>query len=522
MKSLFPAWRHAGLALLGALALLRADTAAPVDPAPESAAPVPPPAMPPPAMPPAAMPPAAPPEALLPLAAALEQPAQPMTFEKAAVATIFYTLGKAYHFNVSVDPRIAGAVLLRFNGGTLHQLIDSLLETNDLYAEQRDNFLYIRRSRTEFYLVEYPQINRSSSSSSTVSLSPTSQNLAGTTGTTGLTLNTGAASPASPGGLASLTQDNTQFQISEKNEDTFWSGVEADLKGQILAEEKLVLNKFSGIVSIDTTRQRHVFWKEYLRLLNQRITAQVLVEVRLDEVALNQDHKLGIDWTQVQTSLGGSNQIGPVNLATNLTSVATTTLPGDTLLGNFSVGRLSAVFHALEQQGTLRTITKPSIRLLNNQKGFVKVGEDRTFWSLSSNVTVNTGTTNGSTIAQTTYSGQRQTFGVVLPVTAQIGQDGWVTLVIEPARTQLNAIDSSPDGKQTSPVTGDQRISTMLRLRDNQSAILGGLNTERTGQDSRRVPLLGNLPFLGRLARTDATVRETTELLVTVSVKVIQ
>ena len=57
MKSLFPAWRHAGLALLGALALLRADTAAPVDPAPESAAPVPPPAMPPPAMPPAAMPP---------------------------------------------------------------------------------------------------------------------------------------------------------------------------------------------------------------------------------------------------------------------------------------------------------------------------------------------------------------------------------------------------------------------------------------------------------------------------------
>ncbi|MFI5337867.1 MAG: hypothetical protein ACHQ5A_13850, partial [Opitutales bacterium] len=89
---------------------------------------------------------------MLPLAAALEQTAQPMTFEKAGLATIFYTLGKAYHVNVSVDPRITGTALLRFNGGTLHQLIDSLLEANDLYSEQRDNFLYIRRTRTEFYL----------------------------------------------------------------------------------------------------------------------------------------------------------------------------------------------------------------------------------------------------------------------------------------------------------------------------------------------------------------------------------
>ncbi|MFI5337941.1 MAG: type II secretion system protein GspD, partial [Opitutales bacterium] len=399
-------------------------------------------------------------------------------------------------------------------------LIDSLLEANDLYSEQRDNFLYIRRTRTEFYLVEYPQINRSSSSSSSVSLSPTTQNV--TPGGTGLTLNTGLASPGTPGNPTGLTQDTTQFQITEKNEDTFWSGVENDLKAQILPDEKLVLNKFSGIVAIDTSRQRHAFWKEYLHLLNQRISAQVLVEVRLDEVVLNNAHKLGIDWTQVQSSLGGGNLIGPVGAATDLTAVATATLPGDTLLGNFSVGKLSAVFHALQQQGTLHTITKPSIRLLNNQKGFVKVGEDRTFWSLSSDVTVNTGTTNGSTIAQTTYTGQRQTFGVVLPVTAQIGQDGWVTLVIEPARTQLNAIDTSPDGKQSSPVTGDQRISTMLRLRDNQSAILGGLNTERTGHESRRVPLLGDLPFLGRLARTEAETRETTELLVTISVKVIQ
>jgi MSHA biogenesis protein MshL len=456
---------------------------------------------------------------MLPLEEALAQPAQPMTFEKASLATVLYTLGKAYHFNVIVDPRVTGTTLLRFNGGTLRQLVDSLLESNDLYSETRDNFLYVRKTKTEFYFLEYPQISRSTTSSSSVSLSPTQQ---GGTGTTpGLTLNTGLASPA-PGQGQALAQDNTQFQITEKNEDTFWSGVESDLKGQLQPDEKLVLNKFSGIAAIETSRQRHTFWRDYLRLLNQRITAQVLVEVRIDELTLDDAHKLGVDWTQVKTSLGGSNTVGPITVATNLAGVPAATLPGDTLLGNFSVGRLSAVFHALQQQGNLRTITKPSIRLLNNQKGYVKVGEDRTFWSLASNVTVNTGTANGSTISQTTYSGQRQTFGVVLPVTAQISQDGWVTLVIEPARTQLNAIDSSPDGKQNSPVTGDQRISTMLRLRDNQSAILGGLNSEHTARQTRRIPLLGDLPYVGRLARTEAETKQTGELLVTVSVKIIQ
>jgi len=54
---------------------------------------------------------AAAPDVMLPLAEALEQPARPMTFEKAPLATIFYTLGKAYRINICVDPRITGTAL---------------------------------------------------------------------------------------------------------------------------------------------------------------------------------------------------------------------------------------------------------------------------------------------------------------------------------------------------------------------------------------------------------------------------
>ncbi|WP_342751233.1 type II and III secretion system protein (plasmid) [Termitidicoccus mucosus] len=238
----------------------------------------------------------------------------------------------------------------------------------------------------------------------------------------------------------------------------------------------------------------------------------------------NNEHKLGIDWTQISTAIENAATVGPIQTTTDITTIGSQTLAGDTLLGNFSVGKLSAAFAALRQQGEIKTLLKPSIRLLNNQKGFVKAGDDKTFWSLYSNITINNNSITPQTTTQKIYQGQRQTFGVVLPVTAQISDDGWVTLVIEPARTDLKGTDVSPDGEQTSPTTADQRISTMLRLRDNESAIIGGLSNETSGEQTRGVPGLSAIKFLGlgKLFRTDAKFTTISELVVTVSVKIIQ
>ena len=153
----------------------------------------------------------------------------------------------------------------------------------------------------------------------------------------------------------------------------------------------------------------------------------------------------------------------------------------------------------------------------------MKVGEDRTFYSLFSNVSISQpGLGAAQTTTQNIYQGQQQTFGVVLPVTAQIARDGWVTLVLEPARTQLNGISTSPDNTQTSPDTGDQSISTMLRLRDGESTMLGGLVTKTESKQTNGIPFLSSLPWLGRLTRTDASSGIMDELIVTVSVHVIK
>ena len=455
----------------------------------------------------------------------LDHVVAPLTAENANLPTLFHTIGKTYGVTITVDPNVKGTVLLRFNGGTLRQLLQTLLDSNDLFMEDHAGTIAIKRSRVEFYFIEYPQIARSASSSTSVSLSPNQNTgLGGYTGVGGPSVLPNYGTPNAVGAIGGTgSSGSTSFSIAEKSEDSFWGSIEADIKTQKTEEENISPNRFSGIVAIETTRRRHQFWKDFFKLLNERINAQVLVEVRIDEVTLNSAHKLGIDWTQVQTAIGQAGTVGPITTTTAITNLGAAPLPNNTVLGNFSAGKLSAVFTALQQQGEVKMVTKPSLRLLNNQKGFVKVGEDRTFWSLYSNVSINQpGVGTPQTTTQDVYQGQQQTFGVVLPVTAQISRDDWVTLVLEPARTQLNGVDTAPDHTRTSPQTGDQSISTMIRLRDGETSVLGGLVTKANAKQANSIPGLNKIPWLGRLARTDAQSETLNELIMTVTVHIIR
>jgi type II secretory pathway component GspD/PulD (secretin) len=459
-----------------------------------------------------------------PIASALRKEIAPWTFERTPIDAIFYAIGRAHKFNITVDPDVKGEALLRFNGGTLGDLVQNLLISNDLYMERVGNFLYIKKYRTEFYDVDYIEAERSSNSSSAVNMTPPQNNNAsqGAYGTnTGAAMNQmGTMQFSTPGNTAG---DASTLSIQEKSKSTFWDTLEKDIQAQTVEGEKVALNPFQGTATIRATTFRHRFWREYFANTNERSNAQVQVEIRIFEIRLNKEHSLGVDWSQLATTIGDSagNILGPVTTDTGIAGVSNTVLAPNTIVGNFSAGKLSGVVSALSEQGNLRTLSNPRLRLMNNQKAYVKVGDDKTFWSLYGNIN----STNSSVGSQTTtydiYQSSRQTFGVVLPITAQISRDGWVTLVLEPAKTDLLGVDESPDGKQKSPNTTDKRIATIIRLRSDEATIIGGLTSEATGDMRRGVPLLSKLPLLGGLFRTDAKMAEQTEFLVTVAAHVI-
>lgn len=446
----------------------------------------------------------------------LDQPAAAATIEKPDLQTLFYAIARAYRLNITVRPDVKGPGLLRFNGGTLRDLLLSLTEPNDLYLEETPTGIAISRTKTEFYFVDYPAVTRTSSSSSSISLSPT-------TGSSYPSVYQGATlgnTNTNPNGTSN-TSDSTSLQIAEKSaEDSLWADISKEIQSNAKADDHVSLNKLTGILAIDTTRDRHNFWTRYIKLLNRRLNAQVMVELRIDQVHLDDSHKLGIDWSQINTAVEGANIA--FEAKTDVTSVGNAVLPSGTFKGNFSAGKLSAVIHALQQQGNVRNLAVASTRVLNNQKAFVKVGKDKTFYSVTSNISITQSSDTPQTVTQDIYSKDRQTFGTVMPVYAQIGADGNVTLVLEPARTRLDGIDVSPNGKDQSPITDDQRVNTIVRLKDKETALIGGLTTEDTSTESRKIPFFGSLPLFGALARTDAKATSSTQLLFYVTVTVIE
>ena len=455
----------------------------------------------------------------------LDSQAAAYTSDKAQVGTLFYAIGKAYKVNINVEQGIPDTYQEHFNGGTLRELIQGIVNANDLYTEQVDGTLYVKKTKVAFYSVDFPNIKRESSSETSVSLDPpvnngttTNNNVGGVLGAQTTTQTNQAGNQSNGGG------GTTSFEVTEKSGDGPWAALKDEIQTQAVAGEKISINPSIGRIMVSSTVQRQELWKQYFDDWNQRMNYQVAVEITLHELQLNDAFSLGVDWTQVQTAIsagGGTSASFSTNTA--FSSISGTALPASTLLGNFSTGKIAAAVKALQEQGTMKLVTNGSIRLLNNQKGFIKVGDDKTFFSLSQTTSLSTtGTASGiGTGTINTYSQLRQTIGFVTPVTVHVGSDRRITIDLEPARTQLNGTDTSPDGTQTAPDVNSSSLGTIIRLKDGESTMIGGLvQTLRSGQ-TNSLPFLGNIPLLGDLAKTDATNNTRTELLITVSAHII-
>ncbi|MDB6079905.1 MAG: type secretory pathway, component PulD, partial [Akkermansiaceae bacterium] len=123
---------------------------------------------------------------------------------------------------------------------------------------------------------------------------------------------------------------------------------------------------------------------------------------------------------------------------------------------------------------------------------------------------------------QEQYAVSTITIGTILAVTPQIDGDGRITLDVLPAITRLQAIVSSPDGKQTAPLTEVKQASTIVRLRDGETAVIGGLISEESGTNVRGVPVLSSLPVAGKAFQTKATLKNRTELVIFLTPKLVR
>jgi len=308
------------------------------------------------------------------------------------------------------------------------------------------------------------------------------------------------------------------MNLEQDNEIEFWKELREQLE-RILTptgKERLAMDKTAGIIQITDRPSALKKVANFIGELSESISRQVDIEAKIYEVALNKQFHLGIDWeTIIQSHLG--------DLAMNASPTVLTPFGGEArklsairLL--FTKGDTRIVLTALEEQGDLQVVSQPRLRTINNQTAIIKVGQDRPFFTQQSQLIVGT----GDSISQSGDVLQVITIGTVLSLTPQVSTNGWISLDISPAITSFVEEVVSKSGLSSAPALDIKQASTMVRVRDGETIVMGGLIQDKTTKTIKKIPFIGDIPFLGKLFQGKFETKAKSELVIFLTPRIVQ
>jgi len=256
--------------------------------------------------------------------------------------------------------------------------------------------------------------------------------------------------------------------------------------------------------------------------------AQVLVEAIIVELSSGNDKALGIEWMYrnddagfgASTNSGNVAKVGAAALdieengssADSLVQLAAGVagIPGQV----FGVGKLGgntdfvAVLKMLQTDDSSNILSTPNLLTTDNTEASILVGEQVPFKTGSYS-----GTTGGTTGTNTGFSSpfttiNREDVGIKLQVTPHINEGDSVVLDIEQEISSV--VRNTEDG----PVTSKREVKTQILSADGQTVVLGGLIKDDVLTSNSRVPVLGSVPVLGHLFRSQTSKKVKTNLLI--------
>jgi general secretion pathway protein D len=240
--------------------------------------------------------------------------------------------------------------------------------------------------------------------------------------------------------------------------------------------------------------------------------SQVLVEAIIVEVSGDLNKQLGVEWAAFKKNriVGGLTNSGTLaSIATAIEAGTNPTIPTGLLLGfgadNNSSGGLSfaGLIQFLESNTEANILSTPSILTTDNNEASISVAE---------NVPFITGTfTNDSGSTNPFQTIERRDVGITLKVTPQISKGETLVLEID---QQVSNVSSQAIAGASDIVTTERQITTQVIAQNGEVIILGGLMEDQVIQTQQKIPLLGDIPYLGRLFRNDITEVQKSNLMV--------
>jgi MSHA biogenesis protein MshL len=468
----------------------------------------------------------------------------------------FEGLADGTPYNIVLEPGVGGSVTLKLKNVTLVEVLDAVREAYGYdYRRIPSGFIIVPPSmQTRLFQVNYIDLERRGTSRTRVSSGQVGQSSnpqvpggGSTQGpdaqSQGLSEPPGAVFASHGGKDSERVKEITGTSVSTRSSSDFWPELEASLRAMIGSEggRSVVLNAESGLIAVRANPRELRDVQQFLEKIQQIATRQVIIEAKIIEVTLSSAFQAGINWAAIAKNGNGTvsafqtgpqNGFGSSNLQLlNQPSVPVTVGPGNpissaitnTLGGAFAVavnaGSFSSYVEALATQGKTTVLSSPRVSTLNNQKAVIKAGDDEYFVTgISSNTVVGTSSSTSNNIDLAPFFS-----GVALDVTPQLSGDGRIILHIHPTVSVVTSKvlsvtvgTTGPGGTTTLPLAYSEvrESDSVVTAQSGQLIVIGGLMQKSHSYQDYRVPVLGDIPLLGNLFKSQQKIENHTELVI--------
>ncbi|MEO8313680.1 MAG: AAA family ATPase [Pseudomonadota bacterium] len=464
------------------------------------------------------------------------------------------TLARDARMNVDVHPDIRGNVTINAIDQTLTQILDRMATQVDMRYTLENNLLSVLPDTpfVRIYRVDYLNMGRDTTSHTSIATQVATTGGSGVGGSnTGTGNNSGADLVNTSNNrywetlvasLTALLQETDKLLpaesvLTEASTDADGKKGDAAKHGSRFREAASVIAQAeTGVIAVRATARQQARVQEFIDSSVRSARRQVLIEATIAEVELNNDSEQGIDWSVIRST--AKSTIGLVlNPAGSLSA-----LPGGTpvsgvipSLGLIDFSRstsrndITAALRLLESFGNTRVLSSPKISVLNNQTALIKVVENLVYFQLTADFTP--GTAGSQTTFTVTSTPNTVPVGFLMNVTPQISANDEIILNLRPTISRLTGFvqdpgvamslalarqsgTTIPDISSRVPEIQTREMESIIKLRDGQVAVLGGLMREESTDGEDAIPGAARLPVLGNLFKNRSRHSKKSELVI--------
>ncbi|HCI13890.1 MAG: pilus (MSHA type) biogenesis protein MshL [Gallionellales bacterium GWA2_60_142] len=274
----------------------------------------------------------------------------------------------------------------------------------------------------------------------------------------------------------------------------------------------VIANPENGLITVRATGKQHERIREFIDQVMNNARRQVMIEATIVEVRLSDQYKQGINWSALIKAGGKGFKVvqSSAGLPTNV---------GNGVFGiitNPTAATVTQQVSLLESFGDVRVLSSPKLSVLNNQTAMMRVVDNLVYFTVKADTVA---TQNAAAITTYTTTPNTIPVGFTMSVTPQISDNDVVLLNLKPSISRVIRYVPDPNpnlgvNNQGIPETQTREMESVMRVENNQIAVMGGLMQDSINNLTDAIPGVSRIPVAGELfkQRNDTTTK--TELVI--------